>query len=178
MYKFLRILTLVLISFSLQAQVEVSEHLKIFDQFTGKIWKGEFKGNTGERPTYDIAEWEYALNGKAIRILHSVNDGVYGGETIIFWDLEIESLVFYYFTTEGFFTKGDVVFEEGRMITHEKVAGNKDGITEVKSISAILPDGRMHSKSEMLKNGKWTEGHEIYYFEDPNAEVVFKEIIK
>lgn len=49
-------------------------------------WRGEFKRSTPENPLVDTALWERALNGKAIRILHSINDGTYGGETLMTWD--------------------------------------------------------------------------------------------
>ncbi|MBN2056220.1 hypothetical protein JW905_14945 [bacterium] len=39
-----------------------------------------------DNPKYDVSRWERALNGPAIRILHSVNDSYYSGETLLFWD--------------------------------------------------------------------------------------------
>ena len=54
--------------------------------FLDKTWKGAFKNSTPEKPMVDIMRWERALNGKAVRVLHSVNDGTYGGETIFMWD--------------------------------------------------------------------------------------------
>jgi len=35
----------------------------------------------------DVARWERALNGKAVRILHH-QSRVYGGESIVMWDPE------------------------------------------------------------------------------------------
>ena len=60
------------------------------------------------------------------------------------------------------------------MVTHEIVSGNENGITEVKSVGTILPDGKMQSKSQYLKNGEWVEGHAFIYEEAPEALVVFK----
>ena len=65
---------------------------------------------------YDVSRWERALNGRAVRILHADNDGVYGGESIIMWDKEKESLVFYSFTTAGFCTHGTMKYENGKFI--------------------------------------------------------------
>lgn len=45
----------------------------------------------------DIQRWELALNGQAVRILHSINDGEYGGESLLVWDRDRRSLVFHYF---------------------------------------------------------------------------------
>ncbi len=169
---------ILIVQFSVSGQVKVSEHLKALESFANKTWKGEFVNTKSGNTVKDVAKWEYTLNGKAIRILHSVNDGAYGGETIIIWDEEKEKLIFFYFTTDGFFTNGNVNIEGNKMTAVEIVKGNKDGITQVNSVSEILPDGRMHTQSQLLKNGEWIDGHEIFYSEDPDAEVIFKEIIE
>ncbi len=77
---------------------QLDEPLMPFAPLVGKTWKGEFKESTPERPLFDVSRWERALNGKAVRVLHSVNDGVYGGETIITWDAKKNGLVYWYFT--------------------------------------------------------------------------------
>jgi len=183
-----RIIFIFLISFSfglslfatdLQAQekadsVKINEHLKPFLPFVGKTWKGEFANSTPEKPMYDVSRWELILSGQAIRIMHSVNDGVYGGETIIYWDKDKQQLLFFYFTTAGFYTTGTFSIEGEKFISHEMVTGNQNGITEVKATGEMLPDGKMRSKSQYLQNGKWVDGHEIFYKEDPTARVVFK----
>ena len=150
------------------------EQLLPLKSFIGKTWRGEFKDSTPEKPMVDVSHWERALNGQAVRNLHSVNNGMYGGETIIMWDPQKKSMVFFYFTTAGFFTQGTMKFENGKIISHEYLTGNKQGITEVKASAEQLPDGRMHSKSQYLKEGKWLDGHEVIYEEDPNAKVIFK----
>ena len=64
----------------------LSEHLKPFERYIGKTFKGEFSNSTKEKPVFDISRWERILNGMAIKITHSVNDGEYGGVSIITWD--------------------------------------------------------------------------------------------
>lgn len=175
--KRLTILCFIFITFAasgVHAQEKLSEHLKPLAPFIGKTWKGKFTNSPDGKMTYDVSRWERALNGQAVRILHSVNDGEYGGETIIYWDKEKESLVFYYFTTAGFMTHGTMKFEGTKVISHEYVKGNEDGITEVKAVGEILPDGTMKSASQYLQNGKWVEGHAVVYKEDRSAQVVFK----
>ena len=81
---------------------QLSEQLKPFEDFVGKTFKGEFVNSTPENPVVDIQSWERILNGNGIRVTHAVNDGMYGGESIIIWDLELHSLVSWYFTTVGF----------------------------------------------------------------------------
>ncbi len=142
--------------------------------FIGKTWKAPLQSSTAEKPVYDISKWERALNGQAVRVLHSINSGEYGGETIIVWNVITERLEFHYFTTAGFFTRGTIRFEEGAMVTHEVVLGNPNGVTQVRGRTEIRPDGRMETKSMFLKDGAWVEGHEATYEEAPDAEVVFK----
>ena len=153
---------------------ELSRHLKPLARFVGKTYKGEFVGSTPEKPVYDISRWERALNGQAIRIMHSVNEGQYGGETIVMWDAGKKSLVSWYFTTAGFQTQATLTVEKGALVSHEKVTGNKNGITEVKATIRLLPDGRMHTKSQYLQKEKWVDGHEIHYRPSPESRVVFK----
>ena len=98
----------------------------------GKTWKGEFKSSTPEKPVIDIARWERALNGKAVRILHSINQGTYGGESIVTWDAQQQALTYHYFTTAGFMTKGTMTVKDGKLLTHEVVQGSSQGVTEVR----------------------------------------------
>ena len=155
-------------------QETLNENLKIFQPFLGKTWKGEFKNSTPDKPIIDVARWERALNGNAVRVLHSINNGEYGGESLIFWDKEKQSLVYYYFTTAGFFTNGTMTVENGKYLSHEYVKGNQGGITEVKGSGEITADGKMITTSQYLKDGKWVEGHAATYVEDATAQVVFK----
>ena len=32
----------------------------------------------------------------------------------------------------------------------------------------------MHSKAQYFQEGKWIDGHEIYYKEDSKAKIIFK----
>ena len=153
---------------------DLSEHLKPFEPYIGKTFKGEFANSTPEKPIYDIIHYERALNGNAIRAVHSVNNGEYGGESIVMWDTEKESLASWYFTTAGFYTQATMHFEDGNLISIEDVTGNESGITQVKAILEFLPNGDLHNTSQDLMLGNWVAGHEIYYKEDPNAKVLFK----
>jgi hypothetical protein len=131
-------------------------------------------GSDPTLPSIDIQHWERILNGTAIRIMHSVNNGQYGGETIIFWDKEQASLAYYYFTTAGFYTFGTITVENGRYIAVEMVKGNEQGITGVRSTSELREDGSMLVTSEYFKDGTWVEGHKITYFQAQDEKVIFK----
>ncbi|MCU0286359.1 MAG: hypothetical protein MUF15_08155 [Acidobacteria bacterium] len=156
------------------ANGDLIDPLSPFKPFIGKTWKGTLNDPGEPKVMIDVSHWERALNGNAVRVFHSVNDGEYGGETIIIWDPAKENLVYYYFTTAGFFTSGTMTVENKKFISHEIVTGNKQGITEVKSVSEILPDGKLSVKAQYFQNGKWEDGHQVIYSQDPKAKVVFK----
>jgi hypothetical protein len=149
-------------------------HLEPLRPFLEKTWKAEFKNSTPEKPSFDVARWERALNGKCVRVLQSVNDGAYGGESIVRWDEAKKAVTFHYFTTAGFTTVGTMTFKDGGITTHEVVQGAASGITEVRAETKPHTDGTFTVKSEYLKDGAWTPGREATYREDSTAKVVFK----
>lgn len=159
---------------AMPALAGLDPHLEDLAPFVGKTFQGEFKDKVSGKSSEDVQVWEETLGGKAIRITHSLNRGEYGGESIIFWDSKTEQVTFYYFTTAGFFTHGTMKLEDGVFTAVEKVEGDSGGITEVRSSSTELEDGRLHTKSEYLQDGKWVPGHEIFYEENPDAELVFQ----
>lgn len=152
----------------------LNPHLEPLRPLLEKTWKGIFKDSKPDKPTVDVGKWERALNGQAVRRVHSVNDGSYGGEALLFWDDQQKLISVYYFTTAGFMTIGTLEFKEGKFITHEDVKGSADGITEVRAISEFLPSGKFHVKAEYLKNGEWIFGREVTYEEAAGSKVVFK----
>ena len=152
----------------------LSNNLKPFEAYIGKTFKGEFANSTPEKPVYDISHWERALNGNAIRIMHSVNNGEFGGESIVMWDTQKETLVSWYFSTAGFYTNATVHFKDDKLISIEDVSGNENGITQVKAIIEFLPNGELLNSSKYFMNGSWVDGHKIHYIETSDARVVFK----
>jgi hypothetical protein len=59
----------------------LNPHLEPLRPLLRKTWKGVFAGSKAEKPTVDVARWERALNGQAVRVLHSINQGVYGAKS-------------------------------------------------------------------------------------------------
>jgi len=139
-----------------------------------KTWKGHFRNSTPEKPNFDVQRWERALNGRAVRIIHSVNNGAYGGESMIVANPKTAALEFYYFTTAGFYTHGTIEFQGGKVITHEEVTGNDDGVTKVKGTTELLPEGKLRVLTQYFKNGAWVDGRDMTYEETPAAEVLFR----
>jgi hypothetical protein len=157
------------------AAAEMNPRLAPLVPLLGRTWKGTVSPPGAAKPSVDVSRFELALNGQAVRNRHSIDDGAYGGETLIVWEEEKQGLVYYYFTTAGFYTTGTLRVEDGAIVSHEVVKGAAGGIAEVKATSRLLPDGRLHVKSRYLKNGQWEDGRETYYVEDPQAVVRFKE---
>jgi hypothetical protein len=157
-----------------ESQATLNPHLEALRPLLGKTWKGTLNGSKPENPTIDIAGWERALNGQAVRLLHSINQGAYGGETLFVWNSKTQTVEYFYFTTAGYMTTGTMAAKDGKIETHEKVQGDAGGVTEVRGTSELLPGGKFHVKAEYLKNGQWALGHEVTYQEDPSSEVVFK----
>ena len=151
----------------------LDSNLEPLRPWLGKTWKSD-AAEGSEKPKIDVSRWERALNGKAVRILHSINDGEYGGETIVTWDPARKSVVYHYFTTAGFTTNGTMTFDGGKVITNEKVSGNANGVTEVRGTGEIGGDGTFRMKTEYLKNDKWQPGRDATYRVDAAATVIFK----
>ena len=152
----------------------MDEHLEPLRPFVGKTWRGEFKNSRPEKPTIDVARWERALNGKAVRVLHSINDGYYGGESLIHWDKDKNQISYHYFSTAGFYNVGVMTITNQTITAVEKVFGNKEGVTEVRSTYALRADGTMLNQTQYLKNGEESGSREVLYKEDSKAEVKFK----
>lgn len=152
----------------------LDSHLEPLRPLLGKTWKGTFLDSKPDAPVVDVMRWERALNGKAVRILHSINDGAYGGETIVRWDETQQTVTYHYFTTAGFMTVGAMTLEGSRIETREVVKDNPGGVAEVRGTSELLPDGQFRVKSEYLKDGQWTPGRDVTYKEAADAKVIFK----
>jgi len=154
---------------------EIDPRLAPLQPLLGKTWRGELSPPGAAKAVVDVQRFELTLNGRAVRSVHSVNDGEYGGETLFVWDDEKKSIVYTYFTTAGFYTTGTMQPETEALQFHEIVRGTTSGVREVKATSRVLPDGRLHVKSRHLKDGAWADGHEAYYSVDPKAVVRFKD---
>jgi hypothetical protein len=152
----------------------LDEHLEPLRPFLGKTWRGEFKNSKPDKPTIDVARWERALNGTAVRVVHSINDGYYGGESLVQWDKEKGQIRYHYFSTAGFYNVGTMTVSNKTITAVEKVFGNTNGVTEVRSTYELRPDGAMLNRSQYIKNGEPAGNREVLYKEEPAAEVKFK----
>lgn len=167
------ILCTALIAGQATASPYVDPNLKGLMPFIGKTWKGTFEVQKGEKPTTDIVQFERILNGKAIRIVHSVNEGQYGGESIVFWDETKKAVRYYYFTTANFYTEGTLTIEKDKYVGQEDVLGDINGISKVRSTSEILPNGHMKVVAEYFAKGTWSVGRRADYVVSPDSKPKF-----
>lgn len=150
----------------------LAKELAVFKPYLG-TWQANFEVAKGKPPVQDVGKWQRALNGMAIKTSHSINEGEYGGESMIFWDDKKQSLLFYYFTTAGFYTQGTMkVLSPTQFVAYENVTGSKEGITRVKSTSEFKNEQFVVSTS-YLKKGEWTKPEQRVYTRS-NKEVIFK----
>lgn len=164
-------LVLVVLAFAFgAAQATPYAPMQVFEPLAGRTFTGEGTAPDGSAVA-DVAQWEFIIGGRAIQSTHSVNDGAYGGRTIIFYDEAAETYVFHYFTTAGFHTEGTLEPVEGGFGFVETVSGHPT-ITEVRGELRFTANGYDQS-SRSLDAGEWTEAGGFSYVETPDADVVF-----
>ncbi|GAA6152259.1 hypothetical protein [Pseudoteredinibacter isoporae] len=148
------------------AEAGLDEKLEPFRGFIG-TWQASMTMGKDKPPVLDVSDWQVVLNGKALKIVHSVNEGDYGGESFIFWDKKSSSYKSFYFTTADFYTEATITLEgKNKFSVIEQVAsageGLSSGITQVKSTSEIK-DGKILVSTSYLKNGEWTKPESRVY---------------
>ena len=173
------VVSLLLLSSSLvcaEAPGDLHPKLEPLRPYLNQYWQGDLTQPGKEGQVIDRLLWSRALNGQAIKTVHSINDGQYGGESFIFWDETKQSLAYYYFTTAGFYTHGtlNINVQTGELVALETVKNSQNGISEVKSFSRIMPDGTLQTKSSYLQNGHWVEGHSATYKPVEQQHIIFK----
>lgn len=119
----------------------------------------------------DVMRWEWAIRGKAVRVVHAFEDGSYGGETLIHFDRDRRELVYRYVTTAGFYTQGVMRTEAGRLICEESVVG-LEKIATVKAVYLLGADGTVRTTAEYVnEDGTTSPGRRSVYREDAGARV-------
>ena len=141
----------------------LSEHLVGFYSYLGNTYEGNFINSTKENPMIDILSFERVLNGSAVKMIHSVNDGEFGGETIIMWDSEKNSLRSWYFTSAGSLTLQHVEVNGEKFISVEDVSNNQNGIMKVKTIIELLHGNKLQKRTKYLMDNLWMEWNDMIY---------------
>ncbi len=137
-----------------------------FEHLIGKSWRGT---GVPDASVVDVQKWEWAVGGHAVRVVHSVGDGAYAGETVIFRDKDSGAYVFHYFTSGGFHTTGTMrPIGPGAFEVEETVHG-LDGFAPLRSTIVMGEDGVNRSRGFQQQNGEWVEKGGFDYREAPGA---------
>ena len=174
MKRFLYILLpILLVSGQTKSKTFLSDHLTGLKPFIGNTYKGNFINSTIENPMIDVLSFERALNGNAVKVIHSVNNGEFGGETMVMWNPEEGGLQSWYFTSAGSLTIQNVQIKKDTFISIENVERNKNGITKVKTIIEVLHGNQIKKRTKYLMNNLWKDGSETIYNKVHDHKPVF-----
>lgn len=127
--------------------------LAAFDPLVGQIWRGASITDPG---VIDEITFERTAGGRAIRSVHTVNGGVYAGDTLITFDRPSGQLISFYATNGGFYTTGHIRVLGPGQFEFLQVVHGLDGVTEVRA-QTTLTDGVYRIRSQHLINGEWVE---------------------
>ncbi len=140
------------------------EHFGVLADLVGRTFRGE-PTDASAGAVADVQLWLWSDDGEALIIKHRLEDGSYGGDSIVTKNTETGKLSYIYNTNAGFSTRGDFVLDgKGTWEAIEEVTGNSD-VTKVRSRGYIREDGAMISNSEYLKKGEWVPGNSFIYHE-------------
>lgn len=140
-----------------------------FEHLVGKTWRGT---GTGPERVQDVQRWDWAVGGHAVQVVHSVADGAYAGETLIFRDRDSGAYVFHYFTSGGFHTTGTMRPTGPGAFEVEETVHGLDGFTTQRSTIVMGADGVNRSRGYREVDGQWVEQGGFDYRADPTAELI------
>lgn len=133
-------------------------------ELVGKTFLGGPGGDSSEQ-TADVQYWSWAVGGSVLSITHALEDGSYGGETLVYRDNSTDGLAYVYVTDGGFMTQGSFTLDdEGGWVAEEEVTGHPT-ITKVRSTGVMKETGELVSTSEYFQNGEWVAGNNFTYRE-------------
>lgn len=143
-----------------------------FVPLIGKTWRGSGVGPDGA-DVEDVARWDWAVGGHAVRVTHAVNGGVYGGETLI--AREGEGFIFHYFTTGGFHTTGTISASAPGVFTIDQTVHGASSIRRLRSNGEVGADGVYRVRTSTEREGAWVETGGFDYRQDASARVILPE---
>lgn len=139
------------------------ETFGLLASFAGNTYRGEPMGASSEAVA-DIQEWSWIDEEEpSLLIRHALEDGSYGGDTIVKKNSETGALTYVYTTTADFVTNGTFnLLDSRRWEAVEEVEGHAE-ISKVRNNGTLQNDGAFISSSEYFKNGRWVSGHAFIY---------------
>lgn len=141
-----------------------------FTPFAGHTYRGEGTGPDGKK-VVDIAKWEFILGGRALQSTHRLEDGSYGGRTIVFFDEAAKEYIFHYFTTAGFHTTGKAELTEKGFRAVEKVIGHPT-YAEVRSEVFLEGENLRTTSQHVTVDGKVSDVEEGFIYKPIDDENV------
>ena len=153
---------------------KLSNHLSGVENFIDKTFEGQFYNSTKKNPLKDIIHFNRILNGEAISISHSVNQGEYGGKYIITWNSERGRIESYYFSTGGEIKVSNVRIIDKEITIEEDFSKNENGIQKVKKIFRLNNEGLLENHIHYLMNNLWVKSHEMNYNQNDSAKIIFR----
>ncbi|MGA0546575.1 copper chaperone PCu(A)C [Brevundimonas sp. VNH65] len=151
------------------AAPSVSSALDALRPMIGRTWRG---AAVGQAVVEDVMRWDWALGGHAVRIVHAVNGGVYGGETLIFPDKDSGGLIFHYFTTGGFHTTGTLAPAGAGVFDIVETVHGAEGVETLRSRATLGDDGVYRTRSlKVTEAGTETFGG-FDYRPDPTGQPI------
>ena len=151
----------------------LSEKIQGFEIFLGKYFKGETFNSTKLKPISEVIHFKRILNGQAVRIVHSINEGEFGGETIITWNQKNNVLESIYFSTGGTIEHSVVTIKDNTIIFIEDVSNNKNSIKKVKNTYHLNRYGQLKKETKYYLNNMWVFSHSANYSESKSSEIIF-----
>lgn len=149
------------------AEVRAQDPFEPLYRLIGRTWRGQAVGQEGVE---DVVRWEWAVGGHAVRAVHAVNGGVYGGETLIFPDRDSGELIFHYFTSGGFHTTGVIRPTGPGVFEIEETVHGVEGLERLRSTMTLTDDGTYRTRSLAERDGQWIEFGGFDYRIDNRAE--------
>ncbi|WP_050808373.1 hypothetical protein [Asticcacaulis biprosthecium] len=146
------------------------------EAWAGKTWRGTGNGPAGGAKIQDVQQWQWDLGGHAIRIIHSVNDGAYAGESVLFPAPDGDGFVYTYVTTGGFYTTGVIRPAGQNAYVAEETVHGVPGLGKLRSEGELGADGVYRVRSSMEKDGQWIETGGFDYVEDAAAKPVLPDL--
>jgi len=132
--------------------------------FAGRTFQGVATEDSAGSVT-DVQLWLWNEDGKALIVKHRLEDGSYGGDSMITKDAATGKLSSVYKTNAGFSTTGIITLnEDGSWDSTEDVIGTSN-VTKVRSRGHVREDGALISVSEYLLDGEWVPGNSFVYTE-------------
>lgn len=120
----------------------------------GSCWMGTFPD--GKARDEHCFEWVY--EGKFLRDRHVVTGAraPYGGETLYAWDPDKKKVVYWYWTSQGAFSTGEVEFEPGEVVFPERHV-SEAGVRELRSVWRRTGEDRYRVSTAERADGAWKE---------------------